>query len=109
MKAIFSFLVFSSTLISFLNAAEKNSYSEQDVYEKTYIDPNQVRFAERKIYVNVDDLWMQTTAIFVDDNGFYIDSFRQADESSFSWKCSNCGKYNEAYRDVCKKCGEPKS
>ncbi len=108
MKAVFAFLVFTSSLMGFLNA-EEDKCSEYSISEKTYIDPNQVHFIEDAIYVNIQRLWVQTTAVHVDSNGFYISSFRPVDESSFSWKCGKCGKYNEAFHNFCKKCGNPRS
>jgi len=106
MKQLIMFF-FSFSLACFLNAKEDRC-SDCEVHEKIYVDPSQVQFAEHQIYVNMNDLWIQTRAVHADENGFYIDSFQQVDETSYSWTCRKCGKNNENYRETCRKCGEPK-
>ena len=103
MKMILEFLIVAGSLTGFLNAREESRISE-----KTYIDPSQVHLVEGAICVNMNDFWVQTTAVHVDSNGFYIDSFQPFDESSYSWKCP-CGKRNEDYHRYCQRCGRERS
>ncbi|MBY0529704.1 MAG: hypothetical protein K2P51_05890 [Rhabdochlamydiaceae bacterium] len=100
MKLILSALFFTCAL---LHADQAESISE-----KTYISPNHVLFVDGHILVNLNNYWLQTTAVHVDDHGFYIHSFQFVEEAQLSWKCI-CGKKNEGYVYYCKKCGRPRS
>ncbi len=79
--------------------------------EKTYIDPSEAHLMSPNIFVRLEDnIWILAKAIFTDDGGFYINSFKPVDESVLGiWVCKRCGKHNEGYKDSCRKCGALKS
>lgn len=105
MKIVLSSLFFLWCLSS-LNAEGNKEWIE---CEKTYINQSQVRFLGRSIFVHFgENQWARTGAVFADNDGLYINFYQIVDEKSLSWTCDNCGKHNEAYRDTCRKCGEPK-
>jgi hypothetical protein len=67
--------------------------------EKRYIDPNNVRFEQKEMYVQLDQNWVITNAVYTDADGFYIL------ETKGGWTCGYCGNYNEGSYWVCERCG----
>lgn len=55
--------------------------SDKDVFvpcEKTYFLPNQVAIAQEGFFVNLNDVWIQTDALFSDSTGMFIVSKKDA-------------------------------
>jgi hypothetical protein len=72
---------------------------QQAEFEKRYIDPNNVSFEQSEMYVQSDQGWVVTNALYTDANGFYIL------ETKGGWTCSYCGYYNEGNIWTCEGCG----
>lgn len=68
--------------------------------EKKYINANQLHFDQTGIYVQMDQNWVSTNAVYTDANGFYIL------ETKGGWTCGYCGKYNEGNIWTCENCGK---
>ena len=73
---------------------------QQSKQEKRYIDPNNIHFEQKEMYVQLDQNWVVANAVYTDTNGFYIL------ETKGGWNCGNCGKYNEGNNWTCEKCGK---
>lgn len=102
-------LIYFSLLFGLVQINANESISEWIHCEKAYVQSKQIHFVENKIFICLDDnYWMETAAVFADNAGFYINSFKPVDETSYSWVCPKCGKHNEAYRNSCRKCGAQK-
>jgi hypothetical protein len=67
--------------------------------EKRYIDPSQVQFNQKEMYVQLDQNWVATNAVYTDADGFYIL------EAKGGWTCGGCGNYNEGNLWTCDRCG----
>ena len=68
------------------------SYAHENarMIEKKYIDPNNVRFEQKEMYVQIDQNWVVTNAVYTDTNGFYIL------ETKGGWTCGYCGYYSQS-------------
>lgn len=74
--------------------------SHQDKIEKRYIDPSNVCFEQKEIYVQLDQNWVVTNAVYADADGFYIL------EAKGGWTCGYCSYYNEGNTWTCDNCGK---
>lgn len=72
---------------------------KQAKLEKKYIEPSNVRFEQKKMYVQLDQNWIVTNAVYTDANGFYIL------EPKGGWTCGYCHYYNEENIWTCDNCG----
>lgn len=109
MKSVICYLCLFLSVSGFANGTEEEEISELTSCDKTYVDPHQVHFFDKSIFINFQNLWVQTSAVQSDANGLYFDSF-YPDEGRYSWRCSNpqCRKFNEGYLKFCSKCGRAK-
>ncbi len=65
---------------------------------KVYINPENITFSGKDMYVCVNQNWIQTNALFSDIHGIYFyDNYS-------GWNCPRCGKYNTD-KWQCSKCG----
>lgn len=71
----------------------------QERIEKRYVDPSNVRFAQKEMYVQLDQDWVVTNAVYTDSTGFYIL------EAKGGWTCGYCTFYNEGNGWTCDNCG----
>lgn len=71
---------------------------------KTYVSPEQITCSAHGIFVQTNNTWFKTDAIFHDENGTFIISYNN--EWSFYWTCPKC-KYggNTAIDRACRNCG----
>lgn len=76
------------------------SDSKQERIEKRYINPNQVQFGQKEMYVQMGEDWVVTNAVYTDAEGFYIL------ETKGGWTCGYCGGYNEGSYWTCEVCGK---
>jgi len=86
MIKVVSFFLFA--IFCFKSYAHENmqlSDPHQAKIEKKYIDPNSVRFEQKEMYVQLDQNWVVTNAVYTDSNGFYIL------ETKGGWTCGYCG------------------
>lgn len=83
-----SFLLF--IMICTASYANKNEPTDVKAHKitKLYIDPNNIRFDEKNIYVYINQSWVKTSGIFTDELGFYI-----VNEQG-TWTCPKCGWRN---------------
>lgn len=78
--------------------ANNSESTKESKITKIYIDPNNIQFDEKHIYVCIDQEWIQVSAIFTDKLGFFIVNEQQA------WTCPRCNFYNTK---LTYKCGNP--
>jgi len=84
-------------------AHEGHSKVESTTEEtKTYIDPTNIQFNNKQIYVRLNQDWVQTNAVFSDATGLYIVS------NKGGWTCGYCAYYNTTNLWVCDNCGRPR-
>jgi hypothetical protein len=81
--------------------------NEQELPQKCYLDLEQIEFANMKIYVHVNGAICETSAIFVDAAGYYIQLKAGSGHCEwYEWECKNCKTCNLRGVDwECKKCG----
>lgn len=71
--------------------------------EKTYISHDQIEFFKNRIFVKIENFVISTSAIYVDQNGYYFKDF-QSDCEGGEWKCIHCETCNPYWNTLCKKC-----
>lgn len=89
------FLIFLTLLSPFLlrsNAMEGE--------EKIYIEPTQIGFSQEKIFVELEQGWVEVNTIESDSQGLFI---IPPYYSPCGWKCKLCNTCNEFWRFICKK------
>jgi hypothetical protein len=77
-----------------------------ELSENFYLSTDQITFADQKIYVNIDNTFYVTPALFSDEKGFYIQLTRSKCRGTcpwYKWECS-CGTCN-LYELECAGCG----
>lgn len=97
MRSISFFLFIMICSISYANKNESIDVKTQKI-TKLYIDPNSIQFDEKNIYVCINQNWVQVSAIFTDELGFFIVNEQQP------WTCPRCDFYN---KKLTYKCGNP--
>jgi hypothetical protein len=74
--------------------------------ENYYILSEYIIFADNKIYVNIHDEKYETTALFSDENGYFIQTIRGKCLGLckwYEWECGRCGFCN-LYELECGNC-----
>lgn len=106
MKAIFVLLFFFCGMVV-SPCAEKESIS----CEKTYVALNQLHFTESSLFIEIDSIWVQPTALHVDSNGFYFDAIFYNEVTPGPWQCPvrGCHYWNKEYTYYCARCGASRS
>jgi hypothetical protein len=101
MKAIF-------TLLFFFCGGVVSPCTEEGAIscEKTYVALKQLHFTESSIFVEIDSIWVQPTALHVDSNGFYFESIVN-EVVPGPWQCQvrGCHHWNKEYVEYCAVCG----
>jgi hypothetical protein len=85
------------------------SNSEFCSAEKLYILPEQLAITANGIFVEFNEHWYETSALFSDEAGLYVQapSPTRRDCGQYEVHCRNCSRcVNEAY-DMCPYCGKP--
>jgi hypothetical protein len=70
--------------------------------EKTYIQPDQIAFAQDGIYVQIDNQWIPTESIHADACGIYV---TEDTRDITHWICPRCHHENGLFTRRCKNCG----
>lgn len=78
--------------------------------EKIYIDPSQLAFTNREMFVHIEGQWTSVSAVHCDALGLYIAAIRTR------WICPVCLYNNSEYAKTCQrvnpdtgeKCGHPR-
>jgi hypothetical protein len=81
------------------NCSGADHDQNQPKLEKRYVDPSQVHFDKKEIYVQLDQNWVATNAVYTDADGFYIL------EAKGGWTCGYCTFYNKGNGWTCDNCG----
>jgi len=61
-----------------------------------YIDPNNIRFDQKDIFVYLNQNWIKTNAIYSDENGLFI--------PVNDWICGVCHRENKRQMFECEYC-----
>lgn len=101
MRTIFAVFVFFSSMVISLSAEEIIPCNP------TYVTPNQLHFTDSSIFVQIDDVWIQPAALYVDANGFYFNAIRHDEKDTKFWRCQrkSCQALNYDWAEYCRKCG----
>jgi hypothetical protein len=79
--------------------------------EKFYVQLNQIRFSENKIYIQIEDITYETPAIHADDEGYFIEKVASSGNCAwYEWECprDNCHFCNLRGLDYkCRVCNHP--
>jgi hypothetical protein len=99
-KSIFKFLQIVICLSFFgcvaVFADDSSFVKNKEVsLKKTYVEPKDIHFHEKNLYVLINGNWAQANAIYVDEYGPYVDS----------WTCSGCGGNTTSNPWTCDVCG----
>ena len=107
MKRLFFQIFFLLTSVS--TFAHELRMESQSQPEKIYVQPEQVTFWEKQIWICLGpENWIPVKGISSDPTGFYALSF-EADPGDLvpgTKKCWNCGTTNALKAPTCRKCGE---
>jgi hypothetical protein len=79
--------------------------------EHLYLNIEQISFVDSKIYINIHDIIYETTAVFSDKKGLYIQTINSKCTGEckwFHWQCKRCGFCN-LYELECGLCNAPKA
>lgn len=81
---------------------------------KTYVTPEQIDFHENRIFVQINDLIVQTKSLLTDTQGIYITTVRDGCGPT-QWRCFKrdtrgmvCDTCNWDWNYTCSRCEKPK-
>jgi len=96
------------TVLLPLTAHEKNcscfTFQKED---KIYLNENYIFFDQGKIYLDMDDGYIQLNALRSDQQGIYF-SVKEQKWPLTPFTCARYGRANPPWNVVCGSCGEPR-
>ena len=77
--------------------------------QKTYVTPEQLNINSKGIFLNLDNQWIETNALFSDENGIYIRSLSPQEMGCRKnyFPCRNCDRCVHAKYEICPHCEKP--
>lgn len=91
------FVIVGMIAISSLFAQDLSSAKD-----KIYLNSSEIRIAVDKIFVLVNNNWIQTQGLHSDSSGTFVRS-----EQFLPWFCERCQQWTNGWW-VCEHCGNPK-
>jgi hypothetical protein len=104
-------------LIAFcINCSADCNCSDSDIRfipcHKTYVMPEQINFYEKAIFVQIEDVIIQTESLGMDTQGIFFANIVERDCGLAQWRCLNrigqglyCNACNWTWDDTCYACG----
>lgn len=78
---------------------------------KTYVEPHQIAFYENGIFIQINDLTLETDSINTDGDGLYFERIRDDGCGYMQWKCDKeirkgvaCNTCNWIWHSACTTC-----
>lgn len=106
LRKIGMFIFFCSSNLAQAENTEPCNTQIIELPENYYIQSEQIIFADKKIYININDEKYETPALFSDEDGYFIQTIRGKCTGKcglFEWECGRCGFCN-LYEIECGNC-----